>query len=642
MIPDAEDVSPSPSSHGEEEDDDMAMEQSNDGRGSSEPSNAHANGNGQTKSSSAKDPQRPRRKKARRACAACQRAHLTCGDERPCNRCIKRGIEASCQDGVRKKAKYLQDVAAENLMPGVGGPFTSSNGNTYNHNAATVTVPQSTNYYPTAAQPTSNFEMFGTSNQTPMPPPPLSSNGSFTNQQSPTSPSFQSIASQQSPSAQGMAPIPTSSQPGMSQLAQQFAFDPADPALFNFDISGFNFGNQFGAMEFGMLGHIAGGAADSPTNENHLVGAMQMPANYGGPINSASTFADGSNGGIMFNQDPMISSEWQRHNSMSSQFNPVNDGPGRTDSVSSNAYAIGAGPGTAQKKRKRDYDAIYDGVKAPYSYTEGFHSLQAFLTKYYSPDKKLRIAKALATYRPTLINTYGAMSERDLIFAEQGFQRALCEMEHDILPLTGTPAIILRRTGEVAYITKEFCYMTGWPRDVLLGKAPNLNINLGASTGNHTGASTRGAVNTPRLSTLDGDSANAKAAKPRPVLIAELLDHESVVQFWEDCARHAYVDPAGREYRPCKLIKYRTKDMDSAEDANGGGADGTNGAEGPVKKHIKKEHDHDHIKREEEMLALGKNEGTVNSMMTWNIKRDVFDAPMMFTLLVSRDPFMTV
>lgn len=37
----------------------------------------------QTKNGSAKpnpkDPNRPRRKKARRACFACQRAHLTCG-----------------------------------------------------------------------------------------------------------------------------------------------------------------------------------------------------------------------------------------------------------------------------------------------------------------------------------------------------------------------------------------------------------------------------------------------------------------------------------------------------------------------------------------------------------------------------------
>ena len=31
------------------------------------------------KTSNAKDPSRPRRKKARRACYACQRAHLTCG-----------------------------------------------------------------------------------------------------------------------------------------------------------------------------------------------------------------------------------------------------------------------------------------------------------------------------------------------------------------------------------------------------------------------------------------------------------------------------------------------------------------------------------------------------------------------------------
>jgi hypothetical protein len=28
------------------------------------------------------------------------------GDERPCQRCIKRGLQDACQDGVRKKAKY--------------------------------------------------------------------------------------------------------------------------------------------------------------------------------------------------------------------------------------------------------------------------------------------------------------------------------------------------------------------------------------------------------------------------------------------------------------------------------------------------------------------------------------------------------
>jgi hypothetical protein len=38
-----------------------------------------ASQNGTKGTSNAKDPLRPRRKKARRACFACQRAHLTCG-----------------------------------------------------------------------------------------------------------------------------------------------------------------------------------------------------------------------------------------------------------------------------------------------------------------------------------------------------------------------------------------------------------------------------------------------------------------------------------------------------------------------------------------------------------------------------------
>ncbi|KAI8598850.1 hypothetical protein EDD21DRAFT_176157 [Dissophora ornata] len=67
-----------------------------------------------------------RRKKASRACFHCQKAHLTCDDSRPCQRCIKRDLATTCADGVRKKAKYLQDaydaqqLAAE--QSGQGGP----------------------------------------------------------------------------------------------------------------------------------------------------------------------------------------------------------------------------------------------------------------------------------------------------------------------------------------------------------------------------------------------------------------------------------------------------------------------------------------------------------------------------------------
>ncbi|KAF4621233.1 hypothetical protein D9613_000426 [Agrocybe pediades] len=51
----------------------------------------------------------PKKKKANRACYHCQKAHLTCDDSRPCQRCVKRGFGNNCTEGHRKKAKYLLD-----------------------------------------------------------------------------------------------------------------------------------------------------------------------------------------------------------------------------------------------------------------------------------------------------------------------------------------------------------------------------------------------------------------------------------------------------------------------------------------------------------------------------------------------------
>ncbi|OQE31642.1 hypothetical protein PENSTE_c001G05143 [Penicillium steckii] len=49
------------------------------------------------------------RKKAVRSCSNCQKSHKTCGNERPCEQCIKRGIPLDCVDGSRKRPKYLCD-----------------------------------------------------------------------------------------------------------------------------------------------------------------------------------------------------------------------------------------------------------------------------------------------------------------------------------------------------------------------------------------------------------------------------------------------------------------------------------------------------------------------------------------------------
>ena len=61
-----------------EYDDDDLMKDDLDKMGDANTSD-NGNGEGAKKRYDPKDPLRPRRKKARRACFACQRAHLTCG-----------------------------------------------------------------------------------------------------------------------------------------------------------------------------------------------------------------------------------------------------------------------------------------------------------------------------------------------------------------------------------------------------------------------------------------------------------------------------------------------------------------------------------------------------------------------------------
>jgi len=81
MSPDADDASPSPEPGTELDLLGTMAEEKVERASSTDEKSPTQDGNGHAHStkSNAKDPSRPRRKKARRACFACQRAHLTCG-----------------------------------------------------------------------------------------------------------------------------------------------------------------------------------------------------------------------------------------------------------------------------------------------------------------------------------------------------------------------------------------------------------------------------------------------------------------------------------------------------------------------------------------------------------------------------------
>ncbi|CAK4031246.1 Transcription activator of gluconeogenesis acuK [Lecanosticta acicola] len=694
MSLDAEDASPSPEPGAEQDESGIMAEEKVERASTEEKSpaqqtnngNASSNGSGTTPAkSNAKDPSRPRRKKARRACFACQRAHLTCGDERPCLRCIKRGLQDQCHDGVRKKAKYLHDAPAEALMPGFAQNYAlnGSHGLSNAPGSATIgpnvmSVSQASTYYPQTAA--SGFPQYSGATQPGQMGPPMMDNNSmvpdFTSSQTVGTPTgFQSSSSQQvSPNQEFTNAMDQNLSIGTagSQSLETPYLDPNDPSLFNFNISELNFGNHYGALEFGMLGHISSGAVNTPdlnqinlgdsnqgsisydrsgsfSNYNQSYPSWQSVPNLGSRQSSnANIWATQNNGLEAYaigeqapsltgasphsqNQDyPGLSSSNASPETRFAQPQPEHHQQSELlrQSFSHQPKKASAFPGDPHydmhRKRRRNASEIYSSVTEPYPYTQGFHALMGVLRRRYPQAKMARIAQALASIRPSFIACNQHLNHDDLVFMEKCFQRTLCEYE-DFIGNIGTPTVLLRRTGEIASVSKEFCLITGWRRDVLLGKEPNLNVNTSGSniSGTQTGTSSRGAA-TPRVSEAEMDT-----GRPQPILLAELMDEDAVVQFYEDFAELAFgASKTSMASAPCSLLKYRTKD-DPGWGAQDRFADDGKRIKQQGGDSVKSEH---LIRGEAGMNALGERDGRVQCQMCWTVRRDVFDMPMLIVV----------
>jgi hypothetical protein len=104
--------------------------------------------------------------------------------------------------------------------------------------------------------------------------------------------------------------------------------------------------------------------------------------------------------------------------------------------------------------------------------------------------------------------------------------------------------------------------------------------------------------------------------------LAELLDDDSVVEFYEDFARLAFGDSRGSVMTRCKLLKYKTKeDMEVAQSDDNG----------KWNNHLRK----GGIAGEAGMNQLGFKDGKVECAYCWTVKRDVFDIPMLIVMNVS-------
>lgn len=266
-------------------------------------------------------------------------------------------------------------------------------------------------------------------------------------------------------------------------------------------------------------------------------------------------------------------------------------------------------------------------------YVNGFHKLIALLQRRFSPSKILRIAKSLSSIRPSFISCTRSLNKQDLIFMEKCFQRSLFEYE-EFMFQSSSPAIVCRRTGEVAAVNKEFTALTGWSKDILLGKEPNLNVNTGSSGPTSADGTGRAGLTTPRLKSLNAEAAKDADGKPQPIFIAELMDDESVIEFYEDFAHLAFGDSRGRVERKCRLLKYRTREMLD------GSAAGSVIDDASPQKDVRNSILSNRVARIDGEHGISKIEkdGKLECSYCWHIRRDTFDIPMMIVMNVSRFP----
>ncbi|KAI6000704.1 hypothetical protein EDD15DRAFT_2483208 [Pisolithus albus] len=425
----------------------------------------------------------PKKKKANRACAHCQKAHLTCDDSRPCQRCIKRGMAHCCVEGYRKKAKYLlDDSELEQLKKKQPTPKEKQE--------------------PVIAPPPEPFPttdpLFNLSFDPQFPFGSEAANLEYSilsailGNPSPPSDSASAPSPSQHPIPSGLqssawSPEPLHPQP---QYSQNAGVNPYN--------SGFGDQVQLSVPSADvMLGAPPSSTfvscpptQQSPELQYPAYNNMQAPQAEGSARPATSRYTRD----VLTSAPPAVmvrapSKETGSHSLVSSRHtSPSPENP---------AHQCGI-----------DHHSPLH-VTAPYDYTEGYHFLMKHLPTRFEKNDILRIVRALAIFRPSLIALQMPLTEEDEVFVERCFQRSLLELEK-LISYSGTPTVVWRRTGEICLVAPEFCMLTEWPIDELLGKRK---------------------------------------------YVYELFENQSVVEYWENFATHAFENTTKSVYSHCVLLK---------------------------------------------------------------------------------------
>ncbi|KAH3683595.1 hypothetical protein WICPIJ_005442 [Wickerhamomyces pijperi] len=461
------------------------------------------------------------RKKTARACVNCHRAHMTCDSGRPCKRCVGRGLESTCIDAPRKLKKYmLVDPSDSSAMtsvtptptPSVGdtkvsldtsfgtglGAQTSNGlstvGSTLNphsetNNESRIQPKQQLSHShglmnPVPSEPHSHLHRSSLFNPSQVSKAQYNdsvrhSHNSGFNQQYPFAPQPQTQLSpqqqhQQQRRSKFLSNAITNEYFSLGEIIKQEDLHGSSP----YPQSTMSPPNLLDTFKSNNNNNnmVSSSLSDTPTPSSSLNNASDLYQNVKPSEKSINQYTLGHiHDRVVTLPDTLelIESEQTLNGELTDHSNSANGGD-RALSFTIQLKTSKANSTTDQSLsesglRFKEAEDIYSKIVKPFSYTPGFHALHKYLQSRFSKPDLMRMAKSIAIYRPSFIACTNTLKEADLIFMEQCFQRTLLEY-HKFISISGTPTIVWRRTGQIAYVSEEFCILTGWTREQLLSK----------------------------------------------------------------------------------------------------------------------------------------------------------------------------
>ena len=424
---------------------------------------------------------RKKRKNTNVACVNCSRLHVSCEAKRPCLRCISKGLTATCVDAPRKKSKYLAgipnrelpmniqpDLPPRKIMIPIYNNSSNSSLNVNNmgeqqkftspqhivhkakflSNAADSEYSILSNiiYQDTLSNKIPIDILYSNTNSTSNSTIGNSSNNSPTGTN--TSPEETEMEKIRQLYSEQRANIPPHPYPSSNQNVYSILLGPNSAKIVASQVN--LFANHFPLVPVD--------SADNSLNFKRLL--PRDPSEKSSQINWDSSINQ-----YYLNSETVTFPELaiplkRRKNHLVSV---------SLESCSTDAANIKSNVEWEHSLRYSTPMEIYTSINAPFSHTPGFPHLLVYLKHLFNQQDLVKMCRSIAEFRPIFIACSVTLTEEDMIFMEQCYQRTLLEYVKFIAQI-GTPTCIWRRNGQISYVNEEFEILCGWTREELLNK----------------------------------------------------------------------------------------------------------------------------------------------------------------------------